>query len=106
MWEGKRTLRLIKICEIYCQVAESVIMFVSALHTSQGEDTEIFSCLGCPAHGVWRTCLWQNKIKCGLICLVNQLAVCGFVSFSASSELLAHLSTHAGRMFISKAINY
>lgn len=41
MREGKRTLRLIKICEIYCQVVESVVMFVSALHISQGGDTEI-----------------------------------------------------------------
>jgi len=82
MWEGKRTLRLIKICEIYCQVAESVVVFVSALHISQGEDTEIVGCLGCPAHSIWRTCLWQNKIKCGLICLMNQQDVWEVFSLS------------------------
>jgi hypothetical protein len=87
MGEGKRTLRLIKICEIYCQVAESVVMFVSALHISQGEDTEIFSCLCCTAHSIWRTCLWQNKIKCGLICLMNQQDVWAILSLQCQFRI-------------------
>ena len=94
MGEGKHTLRLIKICEIYCQVAESVVMFVSALHISQGEDTEIVSCLGCTAHSIWRTCLWRNKIKCGLICLMNQQDVWAVLSLSVPVPNYLPISPH------------